>query len=139
VSILILIGVYLRNLSVVLAKKQRHAGFQIQEESGSENREKIIEQWLIEKFRDKLRKASIISGRKDKPFVLYRNITEESEDALEEVATVNEKYVVVQVFSHGGFLPTRFQKKQIFTLDKFIRRILKSNRLLLLQCLDNLN
>jgi hypothetical protein len=55
-----------------LAKKQRHTGFQIQEESGSENREKIIEEWLIEKFRDKLRKASIISGRKDKPFVLYR-------------------------------------------------------------------
>ena len=53
------------------------------------------------------------------------NITEESEDALEEeVATVNEKYVVVQVFSHGGFLPTRFSKQQIFTLDKFIRRIL---------------
>jgi Icc-related predicted phosphoesterase len=96
-----------------LAKKQRHAGFQIQEESNSENREKIIEEWLIEKFRDKLRKASIISGRKDKPFVLYRNITEESEDALEEeVATVNEKYVVVQVFSHGGFLPTRFQNNR---------------------------
>jgi hypothetical protein len=38
-----------------LAKKQRHTGFQIQEESGSENREKIIEEWLIEKFRDKLR------------------------------------------------------------------------------------
>jgi len=55
-----------------LAKKQRHAGFQIQEESGSENCEKIIEEWLIEKFRDKLRKASIISDRKDKPFVLYR-------------------------------------------------------------------
>ena len=41
------------------------------------------------------------------------NITEESEDALEEeVATVNEKYVVVQVFSHGGFLPTRFQNNR---------------------------
>jgi hypothetical protein len=123
-----------------LANKQQHEGFQRQEESDSENREKIIEEWLIEKFRDKLRKASIISGRKDKPFVLYRNILEESEDALEEeVATVNEKYVVVQVFSHGGFLPTSFQKQQIFTLDKFIRRVLKSNRVLLLQCLDNLN
>lgn len=123
-----------------MANKQQHEGFQRQEESDSENREKIIEEWLIEKFRDKLRKASIISGRKDKPFVLYRNILEESEDALEEeVATVNEKYVVVQVFSHGGFLPTSFQKQQIFTLDKFIRRVLKSNRVLLLQCLDNLN
>jgi Icc-related predicted phosphoesterase len=123
-----------------LANKQQHEGFQRQEESDSENREKIIEEWLIEKFRDKLRKASIISGRKDTPFVLYRNILEESEDALEEeVATVNEKYVVVQVFSHGGFLPTSFQKQQIFTLDKFIRRVLKSNRVLLLQCLDNLN
>jgi hypothetical protein len=123
-----------------LANKQQHEGFQRQQESDSENREKIIEGWLIEKFRDKLRKASIISGQKDKPFVLYRNIIEESEDALEEeIATVNEKYVVVQVFSHGGFLPTSFQKQQIFTLDKFIRRILKSNRVLLLQCLDNLN
>jgi hypothetical protein len=96
-----------------LANKQQHEGFQRQQESDSENREKIIEGWLIEKFRDKLRKASIISGQKDKPFVLYRNIIEESEDALEEeIATVNEKYVVVQVFSHGGFLTTRFQNNR---------------------------
>jgi hypothetical protein len=122
-----------------LPNKQQHAGFQKQEESDNKDREKIIEVWLIEKFRDKLRKASIISSRKDKPFILYRNIIEESQDALEEeVATVSEKYVVVQVFCHGGFVPTDFQKQQIFTLDKFIRRILKSNRSLLLQCLDNL-
>lgn len=118
----------------------QHAGIQKQEESENENQEKIVEEWLIEKFRDKLRKASIISSRKDRPFILYRNIIEESEDALEEeVATMSEKHVVVQVFSHGGFLPTNFQKQHIFTLDKFIRRILKSNRSLLLQCLDNLN
>jgi hypothetical protein len=122
-----------------LVKKQ-HVGLQKQEESDNKGQERIIEEWLIEKFRDKLRKACIISNRKGKSFILYRNIIEENEAAVEEeIATVSEKYVVVQVFSHGGFLPTNFQKQQIFTLDKFIRRILKSNRDLLLQCLDNLN
>ena len=89
-------------------------------------------------FMNKLRKASIIASRKG-PYTLYRYIVEESEDAVqEEVATVTDKYVVVQVFTYGGFLPCNFQKQSVFTLDKFTRVMLKRNRNLILQCLENL-
>ena len=91
-------------------------------------------------FMDKLRKASIIAGQKGKPFVLYRNLIEENGDAVqEEVGTVLDKYVVVQIFTYGGFIPSNFQKQQVFTLDKFTRIMLKRNRNFLLQCLENLD
>ena len=98
----------------------------------------VVEEWLITMFMNKLRKASIIAGRKG-PYPLYRCIVEESEDAVqEEVATVIDKYVIVQVFTYGGFLPCTFQKQSVFTLDKFTRVMLKRNRNLILQCLENL-
>lgn len=98
----------------------------------------VVEEWLITMFMNKLRKASIIAGRKG-PYTLYRYIVEESEDAVqEEVATVIDKYVVVQVFTYGGFLPCNFQKQSVFTLDKFTRVMMKRNRNLILQCLENL-
>ena len=116
-----------------------HAAFQKREYSSAE-KQLITEEWLIAMFMDKLRKASIIAGQKGKPFVLYRNLIEENEDAVqEEVGTVLDKYVVVQIFTYGGFIPSNFQKQQVFTLDKFTRIMLKRNRNFLLQCLENLD
>lgn len=116
-----------------------HAAFQKREYSSAE-KQLITEEWLIAMFMDKLRKASIIAGQKGKPFVLYRNLIEDNEDAVqEEVGTVLDKYVVVQIFTYGGFIPSNFQKQQVFTLDKFTRIVLKRNRNFLLQCLENLD
>jgi hypothetical protein len=116
-----------------------HAAFQKREYSSAE-KQLITEEWLIAMFMDKLRKASIIAGQKGKPFVLYRNLIEDNEDAVqEEVGTVLDKYVVVQIFTYGGFIPSNFQKQQVFTLDKFTRIMLKRNRNFLLQCLENLD
>ena len=118
---------------------REHAAFQKREYSSAE-KQLITEEWLIAMFMDKLRKASIIAGQKGKPFVLYRNLIEENEDAVqEEVGTVLDKYVVVQIFTYGGFIPSNFQKQQVFTLDKFTRIMLKRNRNFLLQCLENLD
>jgi hypothetical protein len=98
----------------------------------------VVEEWLITMFMNKLRKASIIASGKG-PYTLYRNIIEESEEAVqEEVATVIDKYVVVQVLTYGCFLPCNFQRQSVFTLDKFTRVMLKRNRNLILQCLENL-
>jgi hypothetical protein len=75
-----------------------------------------------------------------KPFVLFRNILEESEHATqEEVAILNGKYVIIQIFTHGGFLPSSFQHLYVFTLEKFLIWIMERSRELFLQCLDNLN
>jgi hypothetical protein len=105
----------------------------------SDEKQAVIEEWLITVFTDKLRRASFIASRKGKPYILYRNIIEENEDVIqEEVATVIDKYVVVQLFTYGGFLPSCFQKQNVFTLDKFTRVMLNRKRNLILQCLENL-
>lgn len=100
----------------------------------------VIENWLLERLADKLRKASIIVNRKHKPYLLYRNTIEESEDALrEEVGLLTGKYILVIMYAYGGFVPSNFQKVEVYTLDKFTRWILHEQRKeLLLQCLDNL-
>ena len=104
-----------------------------------DEKQAVIEEWLITVFTDKLRRASIIASRKRKPYILYRNTIEENEDVVqEEVATVIDKYVVVQLFTYGGFLPSSFQKQNVFTLDKFTRVMLNRKRNLILQCLENL-
>jgi len=104
------------------------------------DRNAIVEEWLIVILMDKLRKAAIIAGQKSVPLVLYRKLVNESEDAVqEELATVLEKYVVIQVFTYGGFIPANFQKQNVFTFDKFARVILRKNRDLLMQCLENLD
>jgi hypothetical protein len=101
--------------------------------------ELIVDDWLIEQFRTKLKKASIIAERKNRPFILYNNVIEESEHAVEEeVITVGRKYVIMQTISYGGFIPVNIQKQQIFTLDKFSLWIMKESRDTLLQCFNNL-
>ena len=102
-------------------------------------KEIIVEGWLIDILVDKLRKACTILSRKKIPFILYRNIIEESEACVqEEVATLADKYVVVQVFSYGGFIPSTFQRQHVYTIDRFTRIILKKNSTLFFECLENL-
>lgn len=102
-------------------------------------KEIIVEGWLIDILVDKLRKACTILSRKKIPFILYRNIIEESEACVqEEVATLADKYVVVQVFSYGGFIPSTFQRQHVYTIDRFTRIILKKNSALFFECLENL-
>ena len=102
-------------------------------------KEIIVEDWLIDILIDKPRKACTIVSRKKIPFILYRNIIEESEAcAQEEVATLADKYVVVQVFSYGGFIPSTFQRQHVYTIDRFTRIILKKNSALFFECLENL-
>jgi hypothetical protein len=99
----------------------------------------IVEDWLIDILVDKLRKASTILSRKEIPFILYRNIIEESDTCVqEEVATLADKYVVVQVFSYGGFIPSSFQRQHVYTVDRFTRIILKKNSALFFECLESL-
>lgn len=105
----------------------------------SEEKQVIVEDWLMDILMDKLRKASTIVSQKDIPFILYRNIIEESDTCVqEEVATLVEKYVVIQVFSYGGFIPSSFQRQHVFTIDRFTRLILRKNSALFFQCLESL-
>ena len=100
----------------------------------------IIEDWLAERLTDKLRKASIVVQQTHRPHLLYRNTIEESQDVLqEEVGIISAKHIVVMIYAYGGFVPSTFQKIEVYTSDKFIKSIIKKGKKdLLLQCLETL-
>jgi len=100
----------------------------------------IIEDWLAERLTDKLRKASIVVQQTHRPHLLYRNTVEESQDVLqEEVGIISGKHIVVMIYTYGGFVPSTFQKIEVYTSDKFIKWIIKKGKKdLLLQCLETL-
>jgi hypothetical protein len=65
--------------------------------------------------------------------------SQQDHSAEEEIATVNEQYVVVQVITHGGFIPPSFQQQYVFTFWQFSDWIMKGSEELLALCLDSLN
>ena len=101
----------------------------------------VIEDWLVERLADKLRKASIIVQQSHIPHSLYRTTIEENEDAvMEEFGVLSEKYIVTMIYAYGGFIPSSFQKIEVYTLEKFTREIVqKRKKDLLLQCLESLD
>jgi len=108
------------------------------QEEGQDN--VIIEDWLVERLADKLRKASMVVQQTHIPHLLYRNTIEESKDALqEEVGMISGKHIVIMIYSYGGFVPSTFQKIEVYTSDKFTNWIVKNGKKdLLLQCLESL-
>lgn len=104
------------------------------------NEQVTLDSWVQTRLRDRLRKASIIASRTGRPVVLYRHTIEEMDhSAEEEIATVNEQYVVVQVITHGGFIPPNFQQQFVFTFEQFPDWIMKRSKELLALCLDSLD
>ena len=108
------------------------------------SKDSIVDEWLVEHLKNKLKKAAAIVGRLDKPLALHSNILEESEGdaAKEEIVLHNQKYITVQIFTRGGFVPTIFEEQHIFTIEKFISWIIQErkngSRKMILQCLENL-
>jgi hypothetical protein len=105
----------------------------------NESKDIIVDEWLIEHLKNKLKKAAAVIGALNKPLPLYCGIIEENEDsAKEEIVLHNHKYISVQVLTRGGFIPTTFQDQQIFTIDRFISWIVKErkDRNMILQCIE---
>ncbi|MFZ0696576.1 MAG: hypothetical protein WAM88_05490 [Nitrososphaeraceae archaeon] len=112
-----------------------------EDKNKKKNQDTIVDEWIVENFRNKLKKAAVIVSTLNKPLALYNNIIEENEDsAKEEIVLHNQKYITVQTFTRGGFLPTSFQEQHIFTIDKFITWAIKErkDRKIILQCLSSL-
>jgi hypothetical protein len=99
-----------------------------------------LDSWVMSRLRDRLQKASIVAARSGRPVVLYRHTIEEMDrSAEEEIATINEQYVVVQVITHGAFIPPNFQQQYVFTFDQFSSWIMKRSNELLSVCLQSLD
>jgi hypothetical protein len=104
------------------------------------NEQVTLDGWVTSRLRDRLRRASIIASRSGRPVVLYRHTIEEMDhSAEEEIATVNEQYVVVQVITHGGFIPPNFQQQFVFTFEQFPVWIMKRSNELLSLCRETLD
>jgi hypothetical protein len=103
-------------------------------------RQVTLDDWVLERLKDRMRRASIVASRTGRPVVLYRNTIEEIDSAAEEeIATINEQYVVVQVLTHGGFIPPDLAQQRVFTYDQFADWIMNRSRDLLMQCIENLD
>ena len=104
------------------------------------NSQITLDEFLVKKFKEKIEKILLISNNNNHPIILYRRTIEENEVSIEEeIASVSEKYVIIQIFTHGGYLPVLFREQHIFTPDEFIYWILKRSRSMLLQCLENID
>jgi hypothetical protein len=101
----------------------------------------IVERWLAERLEDKLKKYLPVLRQTHKPILLYRNTIEENEAALrEQVALIIGRQIIIFVYTYGGFVPTTFDRADVYTLDKFTKWIVKKGKKdLLLQCLENIN
>ncbi|MFZ0555476.1 MAG: hypothetical protein WAM26_09305 [Nitrososphaeraceae archaeon] len=98
-----------------------------------------LDQWLVERLRDKLAKTSLLAGRLRRPILLYKKTMEESEQsAEEEIATVSKDFIIVQVITYGGFISPSFQQQYVFTPDKFASWVMHRSRELVMQCLENI-
>ncbi|MGD1834703.1 MAG: hypothetical protein ACPKQO_03185 [Nitrososphaeraceae archaeon] len=99
-----------------------------------------LDEFLIKKFKDKLEKIVLISNKNNYPIILYRRTIEENEVSIEEeIGTVSEKYVIVQIFTHGGYLPVSFREQHVFTTEEFSVWIMKRSKSMLLQCMENMD
>jgi len=99
-----------------------------------------LDEFLIKKFKEKVDKVLLISNENNHPIILYRRTIEENEVSIEEeIATVSEKYIIVQIFTHGGYLPVLFREQHIFTSDEFPFWIIKRSRSMVLHCLENID
>jgi hypothetical protein len=106
------------------------------------HKDSIVDDWLIEHLKNRLKKVATFVGSQNRPLVLYSGILDENEDsATEEIVLQNQKYITIQIFTRGGFIPTSFHEQHVFTIDKFISWIVreKKDREMMLQCLAALD
>jgi hypothetical protein len=106
------------------------------------HKDSIVDDWLIEHLKNRLKKVATILGSQNRPLVLYSGILDENEDsATEEIVLHNQKYITIQIFTRGGFIPTSFHEQHVFTIDKFISWIVRErkDREMMLHCLAALD
>ena len=99
-----------------------------------------FEDCLIDNFKEKLMDLSQTVAETGKPVILYTTLLDEVSDYGEqELAIVNEDFVVIQVITFGGFVPIAIQHQRVFTFDEFSTWIYKRSNILFVQCFGTLD
>ncbi len=101
-----------------------------------------FDEFLINNFKNKLEDLSLnlLKTGTGKPVILYTIILDEqNEYGEQELAIINENYVVIQVITFGGFVPIAVQHQRVFTFDEFSLWVFKRSASLFMQCLSTLD
>ncbi len=101
-----------------------------------------FDEFLIDSLKKKLEELSknLSKSKTGKPLIIYTTLLdEESEYGEQELAIINENYVVIQVITFGGYVPISIQHQRVFTFDEFSLWIFKRSGNLFLQCLSTID
>lgn len=99
-----------------------------------------LEEFLINNFKKKLEHISLNLSRTGKPLVLYSTLLDdENEYGEQELAIINEDFVVIQVITFGGYVPIAVQHQKVFTFEEFSKWIFNRSASLFLQCFSTLD
>ncbi|MEJ7641132.1 MAG: hypothetical protein WKF36_02935 [Candidatus Nitrosocosmicus sp.] len=101
-----------------------------------------FDDFLINNFKSKLDDLSLnlLKNGTGKPLILYTTLLDEGDEYGEqELAIINENYVVIQVITFGGFVPMAVQHQRVFTFEEFSIWIFKRSASLFLQCLSTID
>ena len=101
-----------------------------------------FDDFLINNFKSKLDdlSLSLLKTGTGKPLILYTTLLDEdAEYGEQELAIINENYVVIQVITFGGFVPMAVQHQRVFTFEEFSIWIFKRSASLFLQCLSTID
>ena len=104
-----------------------------------ESKQLSFENCLINNFKDKLHDLSHSVAETGKPIILYTTLLDEQSDYGEqELAIINEDFVVIQVITFGGYVPIAVQHQRVFTFDHFAQWIYDRSNNLFVQCFSSL-
>ncbi len=101
-----------------------------------------FDDFLINNFKSKLDDLSLnlLKTGTGKPLILYTTLLDEdNEYGEQELAIINENYVVIQVITFGGFVPIAVQHQRVFTFEEFSIWVFKRSASLFLQCLSTID
>jgi hypothetical protein len=115
----------------------------VKKEKGLCNEKQMsFDDFLINNFKSKLDdlSLSLLKTGTGKPLILYTTLLDESDEYGEqELAIINENYVVIQVITFGGFVPIAVQHQRVFTFEEFSIWVFKRSASLFLQCLSTID
>lgn len=100
-------------------------------------KQSTLDGWLLAHFADLLKKGSLIVGKINMPIVLYRKTIEQEDNSYEEeVCTLVQDHVIIQVVTSGGDIVPNFNQQLVFTIEKFPDWLLRKSKDLLQESVD---
>src|ERR1043165_8420613 len=105
-----------------------------------ESKQLAFENCIIENFKIILMMLSQNVSTTGRPVILYTALLDDVNDYGEqELAIVNENFVVIQVITFGGYIPIGIQHQRVFTFEEFSKWIYNRSTNLFNQCIDTLD